>query len=390
MTDQSQLAAELFEEADILFVSIELAQKEWKLAFSDGNERVVKTIDARHFGHLQDLISTYIQEFDLSDDPHVVSCYEAGQDGFWVHRVLVEQLQIQNVVIDPASIEDNQRGKQAKTDPIDARKLVRKLIAYHRGDEEVFSICRVPSRQIEDDRRINRELKRLKKERTAQRNGIRGLLRQQGIEVENFGLLEEKLDQLETGDGKELGTQQKREVRRRLRRLELINQQIKDVIAERKQTIQQRKEEPVVMIIDRLRALRGIALDSAWRLTMEAFAWRDFENRGQIGGCFGLDPTPYNSGESENEQGISKAGSTRLRKMAIQVAWNWIRNQPDSHLTRWFKDKFNMDSKNDRKRGITAVARKLMIRLYKWATDEEAEKPWGSTLNKGHLIEKAE
>jgi len=174
MTEHAQLAEDLFDEVDLLFVSIELALHNWKLACSDGTEQNVHTIDACDFDALEELVNRYINEFELSDDPQVVSCYEAGQDGFWVHRVLVEQLGIQNVVIDPASIEQDQRGKQAKTDPIDARKRVRKLVAYHRGDQEVFSICPVPPEQIEEDRRINRELKRLKKERTAHRNGIRG------------------------------------------------------------------------------------------------------------------------------------------------------------------------------------------------------------------------
>jgi transposase len=265
MTEHAQLAEDLFDEVDLLFVSIELALHNWKLACSDGTEQNVHTIDACDFDALEELVNRYINEFELSDDPQVVSCYEAGQDGFWVHRVLVEQLGIQNVVIDPASIEQDQRGKQAKTDPIDARNLVRKLVAYHRGDQEVFSICPVPPEQIEEDRRINRELKRLKKERTAHRNGIRGLLRQQGIEVEQFGSLKEKLDQLETGDGRKLGRQQKREVKRRIDRLDLTNRQIKEVIAEQEQQVNQRSDEPVMIIVNRLRALRGIALDSAWR-----------------------------------------------------------------------------------------------------------------------------
>lgn len=298
-----------FEDVENLFMSIELAVNDWKLAFSDGQNTEVETIDARQFGPLQEQIHQHQEQFQLDEDAPTISCFEAGQDGFWVHRRLQEQMDIENAVVDPASIEDNQRNRSPKTDSIDA------------------------------------------------------------------------------GDRKPIGPNRKGEVRRHLERLQLVNEQMKQLIQKQKQEVQQRSGEMKMVMINRLRAIKGIALDTAWRLVMEAFGWRDFQNRSEVAGCFGLDPTPYNTGESETEQGISKAGSNRLRDLAVQVAWNFVQHQPDCHLTKKFRQDFNMGSKQDRKRGIVATARKLMSVLSKYVKGGEA--PWGCTLNREEFLEKS-
>jgi len=376
-----------FEDVENLFMSIELAVNDWKLAFSDGQNTEVETIDARQFGPLREQIHQHQEQFQLDEDAPVISCFEAGQDGFWVHRRLQEQLDVENAVVDPASIEDNQRNRSPKTDSIDAETLVEKLIQFHQGNTGVFSVCHIPSRKDQEDRRINRELERLKEERKMHRARVRSLLRLDGVEVDPLHRLEDRLDEIETGDGRPVGPNKKGEARRHLERLQLVNEQMKQLIQKQKQEVKQRSGEMKMVMINRLRAIKGIALDTAWRLVMEAFGWRDFQNRSEVAGCFGLDPTPYNTGESETEQGISKAGSNRLRDLAVQVAWNFVQHQPDCHLTRKFRQDFNMGSKQDRKRGIVATARKLMSVLSKYVKGGEA--PWGCTFNREDLLERS-
>lgn len=373
-----------FENLQMLFMSIELAVNDWKLAFSDGRNTNVETIDARHFGQLREQIDTYKKRFQLDQEAQVVCCYEAGQDGFWVHRRLQEELEIDNCVIDPASIEDNQRSRSPKTDSIDAKTLVEKLIQFHQGNTDVFSVCHIPSRQDQEDRRINRELQRLKKEQKMQRSRIQSLLRAKGVELDTLHRLDERLDEMETGNGRPLGFNRKGEIRRELERLEMVNDQMRTVIRKQQQKVEKRSDEMKMIMINRLRALKGIALDTAWRLVMEAFGWREFQNRGQVAGCFGVDPTPHDTGESENEQGISKAGSNRLRDLAVQVAWNWVKNQPGSELTKWYRKKFDTGNSNDRKRGIVAVARKLMSVLSKYV--KGGEEPRGCIYNREELL----
>lgn len=388
MIEPTQLAADRYEELDFLSLGIELAKNKWKIAFSNGKETNVVTIDARHMVHLREQIQAHREKFGLEEDAPVTSCYEAGQDGFWLHRWLREEADVQNVVVDAASIEDSSRNREAKTDRIDAKKLVGKLVQFHRGDSGVFSVVRVPSREIQDLRRLHRELDRLKDERTKLRNSIRSLLRLKGNEIDGFAGLENRLDEMETPQGDPVGEYRKQEIRRMLERYRLVNEQIKTVVKQREELVEENSEAPWVQVIDRLRAFTGIALDSAWRLALEAFVWREFNDRGEIGGCFGLDPTPYETGETEKEQGISKSGSNRLRDLAVQVAWNWHSHQQNSQLTRWFHKNFDQTKGcGDRKRGIVALARKLMIRLYKFSTDPDAEAPWGSTMNQPELLE---
>lgn len=374
------------QQENALFLGIELAKKHWEIAFSDGNERHMETIQSGNFHEVCEYISIYKEQFNLSEKAAVISCYEAGRDGFWVDRVLREQMEVHNLVVDPASIESTKRSRETKTDRLDARKLVRKLIQFVRGDREVFSVCRVPSRDIQDKRQINRELKDLKEDRARIVTKIKSLLAVKGIQGKTIHQLEEELEELEGPKSNPLGEHRKRRIKRLLNRYRLLTEQIKELEDLQKQHVRENHQSKTVQIINHLRAFTGIALNTAWQLSLEAFAWRAFQNRGEIGGCFGLDPSHYNTGETEKDQGISKAGSTRLRSLAIQVAWNWVQYQPDSQLTRWFKKKFNQNDKDDKKRGIVALARKLMIRLYKWATDPKAAKPWGSVFNKKNLL----
>jgi len=303
------------------------------------------------------------KKFGLPEDARVMSCCEAGRDGFWPHRFLVG-LGIDNIVVDAASMKVSRRGRRAKNDKIDVRQLLNDLIRFHRGDDDVWRVVRVPLEQDEDDRRPHRELGRLKKERTQHRNRILSLLATQGVHVMgNLNRFFEHLDSQKIWNGQALPKQLRAELEREHSRLELVESQISSIKASQLEAVKNptnAKQEKVA----KLQTLNGIGLDSAWLLEMELLGWRRFNNRREVGGSVGLGATPYNSGESEREQGISKAGNPRVRERLIELAWLWLRYQPKSNLTQWFNKRFSTGGKRAKKIGIVAVARRLLIQMW--------------------------
>jgi transposase len=350
----------------VLHVAFELSNTKWKLAFSDCSKTRLVTIRARNVGQLQEEIEKAKVRFGLSDDVRIVSCYEAGRDGFWLHRYLLS-CGIENKVVDSSSIEVNRRKRRAKTDRIDARKLLGMLMRYHGGERKLWSVVRVPSVEDEDGRSLNRELEALRKERTMHRNRIRGLLIREGLEVSNPSgkrFLEE-VDSLRTWDDKELPSDFKAWIVREYERLRMVEEQISILKKEREKRVQS-AESPSLRKVSQLRTLYGIGPTSSWDFVMELFSWRNFRNRREVGAFPGLTPTPYDSGGSQREQGISKEGRGRIRALTIQIAWGWLRFQPHSNLTRWYMERFAGGGSRMRRIGIVAMARRLLIDLWRY------------------------
>ena len=371
----------------VLHLAFELGEQDWKLASSVGlgQKPRLKTIHARDLTKLQFEIAKAKRRFGLAADAPVKTCYEAGRDGFWLHRYLTAQ-GIDNRVVDSGSIEVNRRQRRAKTDRLDAGKLLNLLLRYHGGESKVWSIVRVPGLADEDARQLHRDLEDLKDERTMHTNRIKGLLACQGLPApgmpsptvgKNFA---QWLSAAKLWDGAPLPADLQRRLLRELERWQLLDRQIRALELERRQRIR-RDDTPHVDKVRSLMDLWGIGLNGSWLLVHELFGWRRFSNRKQVGSCVGLTPTPYQSGNSRREQGISKAGNRRLRRLRrllIELAWCWLRWQPDSELTHWYGRRLGAGNGRSRKLGVVALARKLVIALWKYL--EQGEIPAGARL----------
>jgi transposase len=295
----------------------------------------------------------------------ITCCYEAGRDGFWLHRWLTQR-GVDNHVIDPASVHVSRRARRAKTDRLDAEALVRVLMAYARGERKACSMVRVPTVDEEDAKRQHRERERLIAAKTAHVNRIKGLLATQGIRNTNPLRPDwpELLKGLHTGDGRPIPPRLMAELGREWRRLQLVIEMIGTVESEREHA-QADSENTAGVKIELLRRLRGVGPIFATVLTREVF-YRSFANRREVGSYVGLAPTPFNSGESRRDQGVSKAGNPRARAMAIELAWLWLRHQPESALSRWYRERVGTLHGRMRKITIVAVARKPIVALWRY------------------------
>ena len=352
-----------------IFVSLELSRSKWLItSLSPGaGEKMSKVIVpggdvpallARFADLKRKAVARTGQSF------RIISVQEAGLDGFWIHRVL-ERESVESYVVDPASIAISRRRRRAKTDRIDGETLVRALLAYKRGEPRVCAMLRVPTPNEEDQRRQTRERKALINERVRHVNRIKGLLFSQG--VGGYEPLHrdrrERLETLVTGDGRPLPKAMKGQISRELDRLELLIRQIDDVeevrdamLAAAKQTAR----EPALLL-----NLKGIGSEFAAVLWSEGLS-RPFANRRQVAAYAGLAPTPWQSGQVSHDQGVSKSGNPRLRATLIQVAWLWVRHQPTSALTAWFKARVAQNGGRQKKSTIVALARKLLVALWKY------------------------
>jgi transposase len=348
----------------VLFMALERSDKKWKLALSDGNKRRIVTIAAGDLVTLGEAVAKAKARFGMPGGVPIVSCYEAGRDGFWLHRYLVHG-GVANVVVDASSIEVNRRARRAKTDRVDVEQLLRLLIRYHHGEKRVWSVVHVPSVEEEDARRLHRELERLKKERTGHRNRIQALLVSQGVRLQPRHDLLERLEAARLWDGSALPPDLQAEVRREEARLRSVDEQIRALEAEQVRRLEE-AVTPCHQQIAHLMQLRGLGLTSAWVFVMEYFGWRRFNNRKEVAALAGLTPMPYASGDSSRDQGISKAGNRRIRTLMIQIAWGWLRYQPHSALSVWFNTRFALGGKRMRRIGIVALARRLLIALWRY------------------------
>jgi len=361
-----------------LYLAFELSNKQWKLGSTIGLGQTprLRTIVAGDLSQVRDEIDRAKRRFGLAEEVGVVSCYEAGRDGFWLHRYLVSE-GVENIIVDSASLEVNRRKRKVKTDRVDAGKLLMMLIRYHNGEPKVWHIVRVPSLEQEDGRQLHRELSSLKTERTQHVNRIKGLLVSQGVRLEIRKDFPEQVREATLWDGTPLPPGIKARVLREFDRIQLVNQHIKELEAQQRQTIRS-ATDPQSEMIRQLLTLRGIGPTSAWLFVQEFFGWRQFRNRREIGALAGLTPTPYQSGDSYREQGIDKAGNRHVRAIAIEIAWAWLRLQPNSALSRWYQERFGHGNSRLRRIGIVALARKLLIALWRYL--ETGEVPEGAVL----------
>lgn len=352
-----------------VYVAFELSKAKWQLGIMiPGAEQMSRyRIDGGNLAELSGILArARSRAGQLGKPVRIVSCYEAGLDGHWLHRWLTSN-GIANYEIDASSIEVNRRARRAKTDRIDLAQLMRAFLAYLRGEVGVCSMVRVPTPEDEDRKRRTRERERLLKERTGHSNRIKGLLHGQGIHdvmpLKPSFLLD--LERMVTGDGRALPPRLKEEIRREHARLVLVHQQIKALEAENAAAHRAPAKGSVEAKAVQLAQLKAVGPQIAQILANEVF-YRDFRNRRQVGSCVGLTDTPYDSGASRRQQGISKAGNHRARTTAIELAWLWLRHQPDSELSRWFRERVGKLKGRIRKIAIVALARKLMVALWRY------------------------
>jgi transposase len=350
----------------VLYVAFEMGWTEWKLGFAPGSgvPARLRCIGARNLEWLEKEIAKAKERFGLPADCAVRSCYEAGRDGFWLHRYLTAK-GIDNVVVDSASIQVNRRARRAKSDALDAAKLLVQLVRHHGGEKGVWSVVRVPSESEEDQRQLHRELLTLKEERTEHINRIKGLLAGWGLAVEVKEDFPAQLEQLRTWDDQAVLAELRQRLLREFGRWQLVQQQIRELDKERKQRIRHGTESEVGQV-RQLLGLAGIGVNGAWLFVREVFGWRRIRNRRELAALAGLAPTPYQSGDRDREQGISKAGNRRLRTMLVEIAWGWLRWQPQSALSRWYQERFAKGSSRQRRIGIVALARKILVALWRY------------------------
>jgi len=346
-----------------LYMAFELGEQHWKLALSDGVRAPSRyTVRAGDTAGLLECLGKAKARCGLAAQANARSCYEAGRDGFWLHRWLIEQ-GIDNLVVDSASIEVNRRARRVKTDRLDGDKLLAMLIRYPAGERRVWSLVRVPTQAQEDARRMHRELGRLGKERTAHINRIRALLVLDNLRVKYVG--GRLWQRWWIGHAGELRPGIRAEIERESVRLSLVQAQMRTIEAAQRQAVDCNNEPEVARLVQ----LRGIGMSSGWVLVKELFGWRSFRNRREVAGCLGLTPSPYASGESAAEQGISKAGNRRVRTLMVELAWSWLRHQSESELSRWFNRRFGGGGARMRRIGIVALARRLAIALWRYLED---------------------
>lgn len=354
-----------------LFMAMELSSVSWRLAFTDGapeRKPRYRTVGVRDVDGLRAAIAYTKEKLKLPADAAVLCCSEAGRDGFSVHRLLTS-IGIESLVIDPASIEVNRKRRRAKTDRLDVGGLLARLVRHHRGDAGVWSVVRPPSEQDEDARRPHREHQALTKERTRLTNYAKALLAAHGVTLKRgLEAALRAIGSIRCWNGEPLPTNAAAELTRTAERLELVTKQLDDV----HDALQARIDEPRTESdkkAARLAELRGVGPVISNVLVMEFFGWRDFRNRRQVGAAAGLTATPYDTGKSEREQGISKAGNRRVRRVAIEAALLWLRWQPKSALSQWYAERFGHGAARMKRVGVVAVARKLLVAFWRFLKD---------------------
>ena len=404
MPPRNETAAPAGAEHSTLYVAIEISRKSWVVGVkSPASERIgLHTLGPADVAGLRALIARHRAKAEraLGRGVRVLCCYEAGYEGFWLARWLDRALSIETVVLDPASLLVNRKAKQRKTDRIDAKKMVRALLAHDRGDAAVLSRVRVPSVEEEDRKRLLRERRRLVKERTSLTNAIGGLLKLHGI----FDLrprargvrggFEARFADVETAYGLPFPPRARREVLRLAERLALVERQIAHLEAERDAVVRRGEALPVSPVspvavaseggdaaaaarIAVLTRLKGIGPNDATLLTHEVF-YRDFRNRRELASWVGIAPTPWASGDMQRDQGIGRDGPAWIRAQLIQMAWRWLRFQPESALSQWFEVRTAGAGGRARRVMIVALARKLLIAL--WRFYETGLVPTGARL----------
>ena len=360
-------ATQYSETASTHLLAFELGQKTWKLGFATGfTERPwVREIAGGDTSALVEEVRRAKAHLRLRPETPVVSCYEAGRDGFWLHRFLVS-VGMMSHVIDSSSIRVDRRARRIKTDRLDVCELLKMLVRFTAGEPKVWSVVHVPSVADEDARARHRELRTLVKERTRCTNRIKGLLMNHGLRLPAVGRQFLRwLERAQLWDGTPVPVGVRQRLTREYERRELAHRQIPGLETEQRQARRTRTDKALRQI-RQLEDLQGIGTKSASALVREFFAWRQFRSRRQVGALAGLTPGRFQSGDTDRDTGISKAGNRIVRAVAIELAWSWLRHQRHSALSRWYERRFGRGSPRARKVGIVALARKLLIALWQY------------------------
>jgi transposase len=372
MATRSVLHAKHTAKQGDLFVSFELGDKQWKLSIGDGRHGIYRyRVAAGSKAAVLDCIVKAGARLGTPAHATVHSCYEAGRDGWWLHRWLCE-MGVDNIVVDASSIEVNRRARRAKTDRLDADKLLSMLMRHHAG-ERVWSVAHDPTAAVEDARRVHRELQRLMHERITHTNRVGSLLVLHNLRP-GVGVGSRAWTSWWDDHREQVPPHLRDEIERELQRLALVKQQVRSIEAMRREELAQGKHP----LVQQLTHLGAVGAKSAWVLVQEVFGWRHFANRRELAGCLGLGGTPYSSGDSQREQGISKAGNRRVRTVLVELAWIWLRLQPGSALSRWYTRRFAAAGPRLRRVGIVALARRLAVALWRYLQDGEI--PAGARL----------
>jgi len=369
----------------VLYMAMDVGPCSWQLAISDGEGDIrTQSIGAGNVEKLHEVIERTCAKLDVSSERRVVCCYEAGRDGFSIYRQLMGE-GILTVVIDPGSLPEPKKGARAKTDRIDAERLVREFVRYCDGhDEHGLRPVHPPKADIEDARHLFREHEDLLVKKIRETNQIRALLKTQGIESSAYP--DEGTEQFRrwltaqpvADDFADPGKYLTKRLIRGSHRLEQIKQDIEAVVAERDAYLEARRDEEIASKTEALMKFDGIGAKTAFALVIEMFGWREFNNRREVGAYVGLDPQRYDSGQAERDQSITRKGNNRLRRIVIQMARNWLNFQPDSELTEWARRRFGSDD-GVSNRGVVALGRKLLNRLRIFL--ETGEVPNGARVN---------
>jgi transposase len=357
----------------VLMLAMELGEEHWKLGFSSafGQEPLVRDIGSRDKKVLLAHIAWAKKKLGLPKGARVVSCYEAGREGFWLHRFLVAS-GVESLIVDSSSIEVPQKRRRAKTDRLDLAGLCDLLARHVAGSAKpVWSVVRVPSIEEEDRRHLHRELKTSKQDRTRVSNRIKSLLANNGLTLTSWKTLKDQLKKLRLWNGSDLPVSLRSRLDRYARDYGYYTERIRELEAERRHMFSEElrkagSQGPAVAKAVQLFTLKGVGINTAWLYSMEFFSWRTFRNTKEVGSLAGLTPTPKDSGKRYREQGIGKDGNRHIRGSAIELAWGWLRFQPESELSKWYEARFGAGSKRVRKIGIVALARKLLIALWRF------------------------
>jgi transposase len=350
-----------------LYVALELGGSSWKLAATTGVGRAprLRTVPARALDRALAELARAKAHFHLAADAPVVSCYEAGRDGFWLHHALTAH-GVRNHVVDSSSIEVNRRQRRTKSDRLDARKLTGMLLRYAEGERPVWHVVHVPSSAAEDERQLHRELKTAQRERLAAVTRVESLLITQGLALrltgaESGAAVERRLAALRRWDGTPLPPALAARLAREWGQVVALTTQLRALRRERARLLAA-GTSPALDQVRRLMRLKGVGVTTAWLYVMELFAWRTFRNRRELGALTGLAPTADRSGTArQRELGMNKAGNRWVRAVAIEGAWAWLRYQPQSALSQWYQRRFGAGGSRLRRIGIVALARKLLV-----------------------------
>jgi transposase len=351
----------------VLFMGLELGQRTWKLGFTVGlgQKPRQREIPAGCVHAVRREIADSKKRFDLPANAEVISCYEAGRDGFWLHRWLASE-HVHNLVVDSSSIQVPRRQRRVKTDRLDLAQLLTMLVRWHQGETKVWSVVTVPSEAEEDVRHLHRELETLRAEQTSHINRIKGVLIGCGVVLEVNRWLPKQLKLVRLWNGSPLPNDLRQRVLREFERMQVVNRQVRELEKERAARIRNNETDKSVAQVRKLLRVKGIGVNSAWMYVQEVFGWRKIKNRRQLGALVGLTGSPYCSGNMDRDQGITKAGNRRMRTMAVEIAWGWLAFQPGSDLSRWYQQRFAAGTKRLRRIGIVALARKLLVELWKY------------------------